>query len=119
MNELATVMFEGQNGPEPPPTGAAVLAVGCLTGGAGAWTLTQASEPVRTTLEAVHDPDFHDANEKALGAATIHLIGMPATTPKDGQKVSVVGLMTRASRSTQTDGINVLELAPIAGDCSR
>jgi mono/diheme cytochrome c family protein len=119
LNELGTVMFEGQNGPEPPPTGATVLAAGCLTGGAGEWTLTQASEPVRTTLEAMHDLDLPDANEKTSGTATIRLIGMPATTLKHGQRVNVVGLMTRPTASTQTDGINVLELSPLAGDCSR
>jgi mono/diheme cytochrome c family protein len=117
--ELAAIAFEGQNGPEPPPTGATVLAVGCLTSvGAGTWTLTQASEPVRTTLEAVQDPDVHDASETPLGTTALRLLGVPGTNLPDGQKVAVVGFMTRAAASTQTDGINVLELSTL-GECLR
>ena len=115
---LAAIAFEGQNGPEPPPTGATVLAVGCLTSvGAGTWTLTEASEPVRTTLEAVHDPDVHDASETPLGTTALRLIGVPGTNLQHGQRVAVVGFMTRATVSTQTDGINVLELSTLSGEC--
>jgi hypothetical protein len=118
--ELAAIMFEGQNGPEPPPTGATVFAVGCLTSaGAGAWTLTQASAPERTTLEAVNDPDVHDASETPLGTAALRLLDVPGTNLQDGQKVAVVGFMTRAAASTQTDGINVLELSALSGECRR
>ncbi len=120
MGELAAIMFEGKNGSEPPPTGATVFAVGCLAAvDAKTWSLTHASEPVRTTLEAVHDPDVHDASKTSLGTATLGLLGVPATDAQEGQRVAVVGFMTRAATPTQTDGINVLELSTLPGDCPR
>ena len=120
MGELAAIMFEGRNGPEPPPTGATIFAIGCLTtAGPNSWTLTHAAEPVRTTFEAVHDPDVQSGRGMSLGAATLRLIGVPTTNAQDGQKVAVVGFMTRAATPTQGDGINVVELSDVPGECPR
>jgi mono/diheme cytochrome c family protein len=120
MGELAAIIFEGQSGPEPPPTGATIVTIGCLTtAGANTWTLTHAAEPRRTTLEAVHDPDVQTASGMSLGTATLRLISVPTTNAQDGQRVAVVGFMTRAATPAQGDGINVVELSEVPGECPR
>jgi hypothetical protein len=55
----------------------------------------------------------------SLGAATLRLIGVPTTNAQDGQKVAVVGFMTRAATPGQGDGINVVELSDVPGECPR
>lgn len=115
---LAGIMFEGKDGPEPPPTGATVYSVGCLeNAGPNNWTLTQATAPVRTTLEATHDPDAQDTGI-SLGAQTLRLIGMSSGGVKAGQKVKVVGLMIQASGTSDVAGVNVFEASRLSEGCN-
>ena len=115
---LAGIMFEGKDGPEPPPTGATVYSVGCLeNAGSNSWTLKQATEPVRTTLEATHDPDAQDTG-LSLGAQTLRLLGVPSAGVQAGQKVKVVGLMIQASGASDVAGVNVFEISRLSEGCS-
>jgi mono/diheme cytochrome c family protein len=114
-DELATVMFEGRNGPEPPPTGATVRAVGCLkSAGSNVWQLTQASEPVRTTLELAREISPKESLAVPTGARTIRLLGIPAGNSTTDQRVVVTGLMIREKGE---ESVNVLDLAPVGSTC--
>lgn len=115
---LAGIMFEGKDGPEPPPTGATVYSVGCLENtGSNSWTLSQATEPVRTTLEATHDPDAQET-ATSLGAQTLRLMGMSSAGVKPGEKVKVIGLMIQPSGTSDAAGLNVFEISRLSEGCS-
>lgn len=115
-NQLATVLFEGRDGPEPPPTGATVRSVGCLTSGPNnAWVLERASEPARTTLEIAREISPEESAQVAPGSRTIRLLDVSPSDPNKGRRVVVTGLMIRG-KSEET--INVLEMAPVGSSCT-
>ena len=115
-NELATVLFEGRNGPEPPPTGATVRTVGCLrSAGSNVGVLTQASEPVRTTLELAREISPKESLQGPPGSRTIRLLGIPAGDSKTGHRVVITGLMIRGK---DEETINVLEVAAVGSTCA-
>jgi hypothetical protein len=115
--ELGGIAFEAQTGPEPPPTGSTVRTFGCLIReAAGGWLLQQATEPVRTTLEAERDQKPGDRpTPPAPGAAMIRLIGVPAGAMPIGQRVRLIGLMVREPDGSR---INVLELSALGAGCT-
>jgi hypothetical protein len=118
--DLAEIMFEGKDGPEPPPTGSTVTATGCLTKAGTGWALTDASEPVRTTLEATRDPGVKPVPASPAANKTIRLLDVSAGDQREGQRVVVIGLMVRDQGNSGTaDAINVLGVTALGTGCDR
>jgi mono/diheme cytochrome c family protein len=114
-SELAMILIEGPDGPEPPPTGATVHTVGCLRKpAADSWLLERASEPARTTLEAARAISPEDRAGVPPGSRTIRLIGISTSESREGQRVVVRGLMIRGK---DNETINVLEIATVSPSC--
>jgi S-disulfanyl-L-cysteine oxidoreductase SoxD len=110
---LSTIQIVGKNGPEPAPAGAMVQVMGCLTGDGKNWKLTNATEPVVSTMD---DPeaDAKAAAKHPLGTNTVGLLDVfPNPGDHKGHKMLAKGLLIR------NDGIalNVLHLGMIAATC--
>jgi cbb3-type cytochrome c oxidase subunit III len=108
----------GKDGPKPVPNFAPVLSVGCLVeSGQNRWTLTNASEPVRTR-------DSFRKIEKELTASLQRPQGDSSYRLADaenfeapahvGKKVQVKGVIVRAPAGNR---INVNSIEPIADFC--
>jgi cytochrome c5 len=108
----------GKDGPQPVPNFATVLSVGCLVqSGENRWTLTNASEPVRTR-------DSFKKMEKELQASQTRSLGQQTYRLADaedfqapshiGKKVQVKGVLVRADAGNR---INVNSIEPIAESC--
>jgi S-disulfanyl-L-cysteine oxidoreductase SoxD len=115
--ELALVDIVGKDGPRPLRLGSGVRTVGCLTPGAGsAWTLTRASELVRTKNPAASSgPDADRARGIPLGSKTVRLTNAkldPQQTP--GTKVEVKGALSVMGAEA---GITVMSLQVVAPAC--
>jgi mono/diheme cytochrome c family protein len=111
----AKILIEGKDGPAPPPTGATVRTVGCVTRDGGGWLLREATDPVRTTVDpAAAQPDANQLPSQAA-TATFQLIGASGIEAHQNQRVVVIGLMIR---STKGDSLNVLRLTPLGSGCS-
>jgi quinoprotein glucose dehydrogenase len=109
----ARILIEEKNGPGPPPTGATVKTVGCVTREGDRWLLRDATDPVRTTVDPAAPPDASLAQSSA-GTATFQLVGATGVEAHQNQRVSVIGLMIRSPKG---DGLNVLRLTPDGASC--
>lgn len=106
-----------REGPRPLKTGMTGEIVGCLTKGTGsAWVVTNATEPVTTTIDV--DADVKAASETPLGANTFELIYHPATSadPLIGKKVLIRALVIRRPAG---DRLNVFTLDPVGAECGK
>ena len=98
---LIKTMFVGKNGPQPVPDGAHVLAVGCLNSANDQWSLSRATEPIRTpTIIAPNPSELKASAEKKTGALTFRLTDLEAVpdfspAAHNGHKVQVKGFLTR------------------------
>jgi len=73
--EVGNIRIEGKDGPQPLPNLAIVKVVGCLTPAAGSnWTLTKATDPVRTRESDQSSPEEIRASESVpLGVQIFQL----------------------------------------------
>ncbi len=115
--DLALVDIVGKDGPRPLRVGSGVRTVGCLTPGAGdAWTVTRASELVRTTNpSASTGPDVDRARGTPLGSKTVRLTNAKLDPQqKPGTKVEVKGALSVMGAE---DGITVMSLQVVGPSC--
>ena len=71
----ARILIEEKNGPTPPPTGATVRTVGCVTREGSGWILREATDPVRTTVDPAAAQPEATLTQSGAGTATFQLIG--------------------------------------------
>lgn len=118
VDALAQIRVVGKNGPAPVPGSSPVLAVGCLQAGPNdTWLLVNATEPVRTRGQFVHEEDELVAARTApLGTQTFKLQDAEYldTKPKAGQKAQAKGTLVRAPAGNR---IIVSFLEPV-GTCT-
>jgi S-disulfanyl-L-cysteine oxidoreductase SoxD len=121
-NAVEEIMLTGRDGPGPVPDSALVEVVGCLSQNtAGAWLLTNASEPVRT-----HDPARPTDNElkssanKPLGKHTFLLLSPRsfksgfAIDAYKNHKMHGRGLLIRTA---EDERLNITWLENLASTC--
>jgi mono/diheme cytochrome c family protein len=120
-NELTSanirdIRVEGKDGPAPVPDFALVQVVGCMKQEKdGSWTVTNASEPVRT-----RDPGDPAANEmqvlriRPMGSHTFHLLDFAGVQahPEADRKVEVKGLLIRKTGDDKLNPSSVQSVAP-------
>src|SRR5262249_33277237 len=99
------------------PNGALVWISGCMKGSADTWTITDASEPLRTrTVDTRNYDEFHTAETQPTGKQTYRLANLGflgnSFKPQDhnGEKLLVKGNLVR-----QTDAMRISVLA-VRGD---
>jgi cytochrome c5 len=112
---IKSIRIEGRNGPGPVPNFALVRTVGCLAQGPdAAWTLADASEPVRTKNPAASKGDeLNESEAVALGAQTFHLLNVyPRPDPYKGHKVEAKGFLIRDPGGNRINVTSVQTLAP-------
>jgi hypothetical protein len=120
-NALRNIMLVGKEGSRPLPSMTPVRAVGCLSKVPSGWTLTRASEPVRTrTAESTVPEELKLAGSMPLGTLTFKLPGLdfaiPGLKPTSlvGHKVHVKGVVYRQPNNER---INVMAISSLAESC--
>ncbi|HXP84309.1 MAG TPA: cytochrome c [Bryobacteraceae bacterium] len=122
----ANIRLIRKEGPQPLPTNAVILAVGCFTAGPPTgnretWTLTRSSEPLRAQEADETSPaELQRSAAMALGSQTYRLQNLdffrsdfdPAHYK--GQKVQVKGVLIR---QTNNDRINVTAFDGLGAGC--
>ena len=118
---LGNIMLVGKEGPRPLPSMTPIRAVGCLSKVPSGWSLTRASEPVRTrTPESAASEELKLAESLPLGTLTFKLPGLdfaiPGLKPASlvGHKVHVKGVVYRQPNNER---INVMAIASLAESC--
>ncbi len=112
---VGRIRIEGRNGPEPVPNYALVQVVGCLVVQApNAWTLSHASEPVRTKEPASSTGDeLKTSTATPLGAAAFRLLNVyPRPDAYAGHKVEAKGFLIRDPAGDRLNVTSVQSLAP-------
>ena len=99
---LDKVTVVGMKGPQPVPDGSLVIVVGCLAQtDETRWSLSNATEPVRTRTEGVSNPEeLKDAAQKQLGMLTFRLADLDAVPgfmpgAHKGHKMLAKGFLVR------------------------
>ena len=120
--EIADVtLFVGKNGPQPPPDGALVLAMGCLTQlPTGQWVLSNATMPVRAPTSKVSTEDLKAVAGKPLGAMTIRLADLDAVqgfsaTAHKGQTMQARGYYIGQQNAER---INLMAIGMVSSSCA-
>lgn len=116
MEMLESISIEGEEGPQPIPNYAFVRVVGCLAPGGGqGWTLSGASEPVRTRdAHPSRDQERIDSATKVLGDREFPLRSIyPDPDSLSGHKVEVKGFWIQGA----DEHINVNSLQTLAPSC--
>jgi len=119
----AKIMLTGKDGPKPVPSLTPVLVAGCLTQtSATSWTLTAASEPVRTHVpDEISIEEMAAAQHRAPGLLLFKLpnleFAVPGVKPDDlkNHKVQVKGVVYRQPNNER---INVTAMRSLAATCS-
>ena len=121
----ASVLFVRPGGPEPLPTSAPAVIVGCMTKETGTgWFLTSASEPART-LDAYEftEDELRTAGDIALGSGVFRLQNLDALPGSIeaadrlvDQKVAAKGILVRAEKGPR---LNVAALSALGNACQR
>ena len=121
---LENILLIGKDGPKPVPSGALVKVVGCLTEGADKlWTLTNASEPIRTrTPEETSPAELKESEIKPLGTLTLRLQNLDYADPDfkpesyRGRKMQVKGYLIR---QPNRERINITSIDMVARSCTQ
>jgi mono/diheme cytochrome c family protein len=102
--------------PQPITTGSLVQVVGCLESAAGAWMLTQTTEPVRT-----ENPDASPASETGklaampAGKSSIRLLGIYSSLDEHkGHRMEGKGFIVK---DPDGDRLNVVSLEMVSPSC--
>ncbi len=117
LNTAAGIRIEARGGPAPVPNYALVQVVGCLAvQGPGAWTLGNASEPVRTKDPASSTGgELKTSAAAPLGAGTFRLLNVyPRPDAYAGHKVEAKGFLIRDPAG---DRLNVTSVQSLASSC--
>ena len=100
------------------PTGALAQIVGCLTGSGSGWSLTSATNPVRTA-----NGDASKGSERAaveampLGSKTIQLLNVfGSLDDSKGRRMEAKGFLVKDSSG---DRLNVVTLEPVGASCAQ
>jgi len=127
----AAIRLIRQEGPQPLPTNAVILVVGCFVPGAkDTWTLTHSIEPMRTKIADETNPEeVKRSAALALGSQSYRLQNLdffrsdfqPAA--HQGQKVQVKGVLIRQTGLDRIgdrlgDRINVTSFEPLGSGCN-
>ena len=118
------IQIEEKDGPKPLPNSALVLVVGCMTKvNADAWSLTSATEPVRTRVADVSTMDELKADQsKPAGMATFRLQNIlylgTAFKPEayEGHRMQAKGILVRQPNAERID---VRSLAEVSSTCGK
>ena len=105
--------------PQGPDDVPVVEVVGCLAEGPNnTWTVTNASEPAKSTPGFSRADDLKAADAKPLGALSFRLIGLVEMSPAEhkGHKVAVKGLLIK---SANNDRLNVTSLTTVSASCAK
>jgi cytochrome c553 len=100
------------------PNFALVEVVGCLSGDASSgWTLTNAAEPVVTRDEVASAAALRNAQSKALGNQSLHLVSVSSLKmdAMKGHKIDARGLLYREPAYAD---LNVTSLQTVAPTCA-
>lgn len=113
---LDTIRVEAKGGPEPVPNFSLVRTSGCLAQTAGtSWTLTNATDPVRTRDPGAEtDAKGDNTPPKSGGGHTFRLLQAYPAESERGHKVEAKGFLIRASNEER---ITVTSLRTIAANC--
>ena len=122
--DLTEIHIERRGGPQPLPTSTLVLVVGCMTKmNADNWTLTSATEPVRTRIADVATMDELQADQsKPAGDFTFRLqnILYLGSTFKpeayEGHRMQAKGILVRQPGAERVD---VRSLAEVSESCKK
>jgi hypothetical protein len=119
-SEAANIQVIGKNGPAPVPDGALVDVVGCLIQDetAKTWTLTQATDPVRTRDVDSEAIDVKGLADKPLGTLTFGLPDVGFYKPQNhkGHRVALKGFLDHQPKG---DRLLTTALATLAPDCGK
>jgi mono/diheme cytochrome c family protein len=115
---LEKIQLVGKDGPKPVPNFALVLTVGCLIQiGENAWTLVNASEPVRTrdSFKTI-DKELTASRSRALGQLTFRLADAENfdAAANVGKKIQAKGVIVRSPSGNR---INVNSIEGLADEC--
>jgi S-disulfanyl-L-cysteine oxidoreductase SoxD len=118
---LDSILIQYQDGPRPLPHGALVQVTGCMSGSGQAWTVTSATEPVRTRSPQTNNyEEFKAAEAAPAGNQTYRLanLGFLGTTFKP-ETLSGAKLLVKGNLVRQTDSmrISILGIRKIADTC--
>jgi hypothetical protein len=114
----ASIQVVGKGGASPVPDGALVRVVGCLDSTQeGGWTLTHASEPVRTRdVDGANDPERKPVEIQSPGTGMFRLPDVDFYSPGShkGNTVELKGFLDRNSRGDQ---LLVTSLVSLSATC--
>ena len=120
---LDAIQIQYKDGPRPVPNGALVRVSGCLTGSGQDWTVTHASEPVRTKTPRTTDyEEFKSAETAPPGTESFALVnlGMLGSSMKpeslNGAKLLVKGILIRQPNAMR---ITVMGVRKVADTCQQ
>jgi S-disulfanyl-L-cysteine oxidoreductase SoxD len=121
---IPDIWVQGKNGPAPVPNFSLVDVVACFgREPAGAWILTNGSEPTRTRNPSKRtESEIAATRSKPLGGQTFQLLDVnyfsSSFRPEAhaGQKVAAKGFLIRTAADAR---INVTWIEVLAADCSR
>jgi S-disulfanyl-L-cysteine oxidoreductase SoxD len=118
---LDTIYIQHKDGPQPLPNGALVRVAGCLTQTGQLWSVSEATDPLRTRTSETKDfQEFEAAKNQAPGTQTYRLanLGFVAATFKPeahlGERLLVKGTLVRQDDISR---ISVLAVRKIADTC--
>ena len=122
IDQLADIQIVDHDGPKPLSNNTQVLVVGCLTPGSNdSWTLTNATEPIRTrTPEETTPQELTASDARPPGSLTFQLRGienLPATFSLDShksQKVQAKGVLLRQASGNR---LTLLSMAKVSSNC--
>jgi mono/diheme cytochrome c family protein len=120
--DVAEIHIEEKDGPKPLPNSSLVLVVGCMTKiNEDTWSLTRATEPVRTRIADVATMDELQADQsKPAGDLTFRLqnILYLGTTFKpqayEGRRMQAKGILVR---QPSAERIDIRSLAEVSATC--
>ena len=120
---LDSIQLVGRDGPQPLPTGALALVVGCLArSGDDTWMLVNASPPIRaqtspfnTTPEELAASEAQGLGPGTFGLKDIHYIRGLRPDDHEGHKMQAKGLLIRLPDS---DRISLTSMEMVASDCA-
>ena len=96
-----------------------VETIGCLGDGPGnTWTLSSATEPVKSTPGFSKADDVKSADAKPLGTQQIRLIGLVEMHPEEhkGHKVLAKGLLIKDASGQR---LNITSLTTVSPTCAK
>lgn len=118
VEDLRAVQVVGKQGPEPVPDFSLVRVVGCLGTSAGVWTLSNATEPVRTGNPQPAAGEREESQGWRLGATTYRLLVSAAYKPEasNGHRVEIRGFLIRRPSETRINISSLESLDPSCGE---